>query len=232
MTIKFYISIFTIIFFSLFSLIACQQKPRTTKEETGPLSGKNLMVEESTKEIRQEVTNELTGVENKSKGVSEVISNKTAVVDLIQEKDIILNPDFKDGFDNWIVKEQGNSEISLIKTNDRNIVKISGKGGWSTISQKINVEEGKSYKFIVDAKCDNWSKDLGIIFAYSDVDKNVNYIVFPNIQTTNCWSESSKVLNCKKSGEASALIQYKNNGDIGTIYIRQIRAIELSGRKL
>lgn len=255
MTIKHHIILSATITVALIAVIACQQKTQApqTKEQPKAVTEQTAKVEEIVKNLEQEaeaeakevetkIDEEILKVEVEAKEAEEAaeakaeeaeaeiskVANESVNQDVIadQEKNIVLNSDFTDGFDKWYVKNRSKAEITLDKINDYNIVKISGSGGWSTLSQKINVVEGKSYKFIVDLKCDDWSEDLDISFSFTDVDQNISYMGFPEIETGD-WSESTKTIKCNKSGEAKALIQYQNKSSKGTVYIRRIEVVEL-----
>ena len=144
-----------------------------------------------------------------------------------EEKNLILNPDFSNGFDNWRVSKNGYADISLVSTNGRNIVKFTGKGDWSTLAQSIDVKAGITNKFIIDLKCDDWSEGLDVVLSYTDPDNKINYISFPKIQATNSWTKTIKLLPFEKSGSVPVRIQYRNKTDEGTVYVSQIKVVEL-----
>ena len=144
-----------------------------------------------------------------------------------EEKNLILNHDFSNGFDYWRVSKNGYADISLVSTNGHNIAKFTGKGDWSTLAQSIDVEAGKTNKFIIDLKCDDWSEGLDVVLSYTDPDNKINYISFPKIQATNSWTKTIKLLAFEKSGSVPVRIQYRNKTDEGTVYVSQIKVVEL-----
>lgn len=144
-----------------------------------------------------------------------------------EEKNLILNPNFDKGFDYWRVTKNGDAKIDLISTNGQNIVRFTGKGDWSTLSQTIDVAAGITNKFIIDIKCDNRPQDMDIVLSYHDITNAIHYIDFPKSRTTNIWTKTIKLLSFDTPGKIPVRIQYRNKLDEGIAYIGQIKAVEL-----
>lgn len=171
----------------------------------------------------------------KDKGCLSVLkqwsSRKSNILDYMstrcEPKNLIVNSSFEEGSNNWNISERGNAKFSFINTNDFCFAKISGKGGYSVISQTFNLEKDKLYKLIVELKVNDWNSGMNIACCCVDTNLKDNYMLFPGIDKTKDWIRSTKILECKSSGKATIRIQYSNSSDKGEAFVNQIKVLEL-----
>ena len=156
---------------------------------------------------------------------------KTNVLDYLsstnQPNNLLSNSNFENGFEGWKVGEVGDAKFSLTNFNKFTSVKISDKGGWSTLTQSFEVEKGKTYKFIVEAKSEDWQEDIKFACRFTDPNKKDTYFNINRLTRTNDWSRFTKVITVDKSGKASVGLQYSNKKWIGEIYIKEVKFVEL-----
>lgn len=145
---------------------------------------------------------------------------------------LVLNHNFSNGFTNWYVKERGDALFSITNINNVSFAVISGKGGWSTLSQNIELKQGKAYKIIVEIKSEDYVKDINFAFCFRDPDKNDKYIYFPGLEESGKWTKVIETIKCNNSGKANIRFQYSNNGKIGLIIIKEVKVIELRDKNV
>lgn len=155
---------------------------------------------------------------------------KTNVLDYLhstsQPKDLISNSDFANGFEGWRVTEEGWTKISLTNFNKSAAVMITGQGGWSTLSQSFDIEEGKSYRIIVEARSEDWQDDIKLICRFTDAAKNNNYYDLVRVSQTKDWIRFTKRIDCGESGRATLCLQYSNKTKEGVIFVKEMKFIE------
>ena len=139
---------------------------------------------------------------------------------------LISNSIFTNKFVGWELKKAAGTDIIITNIGLTFCAKIYGKGGWTTISQKFNAVKGKKYKIIADICSDSINNNVSFAGFLNSDNRNENFI-FPKIKNSFEWVRSSKIIECKDSGSKIVGVQYNNSGHDGSIYIKQIKVIEL-----
>ena len=172
-----------------------------------------------------------------SKVLNKWANRKTNIIEYLSNTDkhrsIIRNPDFSNGFLDWKIKRNGNINFSLTNMLNKTCACISGKGGWSTISQDFIIEKRKSYKAIVEIMPYNiCSSNVGLAACVKNYNGKDKYFYFSGIENNNQIINSYLIFSSDDDTNFNLRIQYSNKSEDGIVFIKQIKVIELRDNKV